>query len=138
MAGETSLTIVGNLVDDPELRFTPSGVAVASFRVASTPRRLDRATNEWVDGETMFLSCNVWREAAQHVAESLTKGTRVLVSGDLRARSYENAEGQKRTVFELMVDEVGPSLRYATAEVRRAARPSEVPSEDLRFGSHAA
>jgi single-strand DNA-binding protein len=122
MAGDTVITIIGNLVDDPELRFTPSGAAVAKFRIASTPRTLDRATNEWKDGDSLFLTCNVWRQAAENVAESLTKGTRVIVSGRLRQRSYETKEGEKRTVYEIEVDEVGPSLRNATAKVNRANR----------------
>ncbi|WP_062209774.1 single-stranded DNA-binding protein [Streptomyces sp. NBRC 109706] len=121
MAGETVITVVGNLVDDPELRFTPSGAAVAKFRVASTPRIFDRQTSEWRDGESLFLTCSVWRQAAENVAESLTKGTRVIVQGRLKQRSYEDREGVKRTVFELEVDEVGASLRSATAKVTRAA-----------------
>jgi single-strand DNA-binding protein len=119
MAGETVITVVGNLVDDPELRFTASGAAVAKFRVASTPRVFDRQTSEWRDGETLFLTCSVWRQAAENVAESLTKGTRVIVQGRLKQRSYEDREGVKRTVFELEVDEVGASLRNATAKVTR-------------------
>lgn len=119
MAGETVITVVGNLVDDPELRFTPSGAAVAKFRVASTPRIFDRQTNEWRDGESLFLTCSVWRQAAENVAESLTKGMRVIVQGRLKQRSYEDREGIKRTVFELDVDEVGASLRNATAKVTR-------------------
>ncbi|MGN6781950.1 MAG: single-stranded DNA-binding protein [Marmoricola sp.] len=122
MAGETVITIVGNLVDDPELRFTPSGAAVANFRIASTPRTLDRQTNEWKDGEALFLSCSVWRQAAENVAESLTKGMRVVVQGRLKQRSYEDREGQRRSVIELEVEEVGPSLKYATAKVSRASR----------------
>ncbi|GAB6940081.1 single-stranded DNA-binding protein [Isoptericola variabilis] len=122
MAGETVITVVGNLVADPELRFTPSGAAVANFRIASTPRTFDRQTNEWKDGEALFLSCSVWREAAENVAESLTKGMRVIVQGRLTQRSYETREGEKRTVMELQVDEVGPSLRYASAKVTRAQR----------------
>jgi single-strand DNA-binding protein len=122
MAGETVITVVGNLVDDPELRFTPSGAAVANFRIASTPRTFDRQANEWKDGDALFLSCSVWRQAAENVAESLTKGMRVVVQGRLRQRSYEDREGQRRTVVELEVDEVGPSLRYATAKVTRASR----------------
>lgn len=118
--GDTPITIVGNLVADPELRFTPSGSAVANFRVASTPRRFDSQSNSWVDGESMFLTCNVWRQAAENVAESLSKGMRVVVTGRLRQRSYETREGEKRTIFEIEVDEVGPSLRYATATVTRA------------------
>ena len=122
MAGETTITIVGNLVDDPDLRFTPSGAAVANFRIASTPRTFDRQTNEWKDGESLFLNCSVWRQAAENAAESLVRGSRVIVSGRLKARSYETREGEKRTVFEVDVDEVGPSLRYATAKVTRASR----------------
>src|SRR5437867_12888749 len=122
MAGETVITVVGNLTDDPELRFTPSGAAVAKFRVASTPRYLDKQTNEWKDGESLFLSCNVWRQAAENVAESLQRGMRVIVQGRLKQRSYETKEGEKRTVFEVDVDEVGPSLRSATAKVTRASR----------------
>lgn len=122
MAGETVITVVGNLVDDPELRFTPSGAAVANFRIASTPRTFDRQTNEWKDGEALFLSCSVWRQAAENVAESLTKGMRVVVQGRLKQRSYEDREGQKRTVVELEVEEVGPSLKYATAKIARVQR----------------
>ena len=122
MAGETVITVVGNLVDDPELRFTPSGAAVANFRIASTPRTFDKQTNEWKDGEGLFLSCAVWRQAAENVAESLQKGMRVVVQGRLKPRSYETREGEKRTVFELDVDEVGPSLKYATAKVTRTTR----------------
>ena len=122
MAGETQITVVGNLVDDPELRFTPSGAAVANFRIASTPRTFNRQTNEWEDGDTLFLSCSIWRQAAENVAESLTRGTRVIVQGRLKARTYETREGEKRTVFEVDVDEVGPSLRSATAKVTRASR----------------
>lgn len=119
---QTPLHVIGNLVDDPDLRFTPSGAAVANFRVASTPRAFDRATGEWKDGETMFLSCSVWRAQAEHVAESLRKGMRVVVIGKLKVRSYTNTAGEKRTVFEVDVDEVGPSLRYATAAVTREQR----------------
>ncbi|WP_136517614.1 single-stranded DNA-binding protein [Cellulomonas telluris] len=122
MAGETTITVIGNLTGDPELRFTPSGAAVANFTVASTPRTFDRQSNEWKDGETLFLRCSIWREAAESVAESLTKGTRVIVTGRLVQRSYETREGEKRTVYELQVDEVGPSLRYATAKVTRTQR----------------
>ena len=122
MAGETTITVVGNLTDDPELRFTPSGAAVAKFRIASTPRTLDRQSGEWKDGEPLFLACNIWRDAAEHVAESLQRGTRVIVQGRLRQRSYETREGEKRTVYELEVDEIGPSLRYATAKVQRMSR----------------
>jgi single-strand DNA-binding protein len=121
-AGDTPITIVGNLVDDPELRFTPSGQPVARFRVASTPRFRDNATGEWRDGDSLFLTCNVWRQAAENVAESLTRGMRVIVSGRLRQRSYETKEGEKRTVYEVEADEVGPSLRNASAKVNRAAR----------------
>ncbi|MDT9681884.1 single-stranded DNA-binding protein [Streptomyces sp. TRM76323] len=119
MAGETVITVVGNLVDDPELRFTPSGAAVAKFRVASTPRTFDRQTNEWKDGESLFLTCSVWRQAAENVAESLQRGMRVIVQGRLKQRSYEDREGVKRTVFELDVEEVGPSLKNATAKVTK-------------------
>lgn len=119
MAGETTLNLIGNLTSDPELRFTPSGVAVAKFTVASTPRTLNKATNEWVDGETLFMTCNVWREAAQNASESLTKGTRVMVSGRLKSRSYETKEGEKRTVLELEVDSFGPDLTRATAKVTK-------------------
>jgi len=124
MAGDTIITVIGNLTGDPELRFTPSGAAVAKFCVASTPRFLDRASGEWKDGEPLFLNCNVWRQAAENVAESLQRGARVIVSGRLRQRSYETKEGEKRTVFELEVDEVGPSLRYATAKVQKMSRSS--------------
>src|ERR1700732_4356353 len=123
-AGDTQITIAGNLVDDPELRYTPTGQAVANFRVASTPRFLDRATNEWKDGDSLFLSCNVWRQAAENVAESLQRGTRVIGAGRLRQRSYETKEGEKRTVYEVEVDEVGPSLRNASAKVNKVARSS--------------
>ena len=122
MAGETVITVVGNLVDDPELRFTPSGAAVANFRIASTPRTFDRQTNEWKDGDALFLTCSVWRQAAENVAESLQKGMRVVVQGRLKSRQFETREGEKRTVFEIDVDEVGPSLRYATAKVQRTTR----------------
>ncbi len=122
MAGDTVITVVGNLTGDPELRFTPSGAAVANFTVASTPRQFDRQSNEWKDGDTLFMRCSIWREAAENVAESLTKGTRVIVQGRLVQRSYETREGEKRTVVELQVDEVGPSLRYASAKVTRAQR----------------
>ena len=121
MAGETTITLVGNLTADPELRFTPSGAAVANFTVASTPRTFDRQTNEWRDGDAMFLNCAVWRQAAENVAESLQKGMRVIVQGRLRSRSYETREGERRTVFEVDVDEIGPALRYATAKVSRNA-----------------
>ncbi len=122
MAGDTVITVVGNLTADPELRFTPSGAAVANFTVASTPRTFDRQTNEWKDGEALFLRCAIWREAAENVAESLTRGARVVVSGRLKQRSFETKEGEKRTVVELDVDEIGPSLRYATAKVTKASR----------------
>lgn len=119
MAGETQITLIGNLTADPELRFTPSGAAVANFTVASTPRNFDRQTNEWKDGEAMFINCSVWRQYAENVAETLSKGSRVIVQGRLKARSYETREGEKRTVFEVDVEEVGPALRYATAKVTR-------------------
>src|ERR1700709_303843 len=122
MAGETVITVVGNLTNDPELRFTPSGQAVASFTVASTPRTLDKQSNEWKDGDPLFLRCTVWRQAAENVAESLQKGARVVVQGRLKQRSFETREGEKRTVVELDVDEVGPSLKYATARVNKAGR----------------
>ena len=122
MAGETVITIVGNLTGDPELRFTPSGAAVANFTVASTPRTFDRQSNEWKDGETLFMRCSVWRDAAENVAESLQRGTRVIVTGRLKSRSYETKEGEKRTVIEMDVDEVGPSMKYATAKVNKTSR----------------
>ncbi|GAA0246349.1 single-stranded DNA-binding protein [Actinomadura nitritigenes] len=122
MAGDTVITIVGNLVEDPNLRFTPSGQAVASFRIASTPRFFDRQSNDWKDGEALFLTCNVWRQAAENCAESLQRGMRVIVQGRLKQRSYETREGEKRTVFEIEVDEVGPSLRNATAKVNKTQR----------------
>lgn len=122
MAGETTITVIGNLTNDPELRFTPSGSAVANFTIASTPRTFDRQSNEWKDGETLFLRASVWREAAENVAESLIKGMRVIVTGRLKSRSYETKEGEKRTVIELEVDEIGPSLRYANAKVNRTQR----------------
>ncbi|WP_194832391.1 single-stranded DNA-binding protein [Nocardia sp. XZ_19_369] len=122
MAGDTVITVIGNLTADPELRFTPAGAAVANFTVASTPRMFDRNSNEWKDGEALFLRCNIWREAAENVAESLTRGSRVIVSGRLKQRSYETAQGEKRTVVELEVDEVGPSLKYATAKVNKTSR----------------
>ena len=124
MSNETVITVVGNLTDDPELRFTPSGAAVAKFRIASTPRMFDKASGEWKDGEPLFLSCNVWRQAAENVAESLTRGTRVIVQGRLRQRSYETREGEKRTVMEIEVDEIGPSLFRATAKVERNGKNS--------------
>ncbi|MBM4568967.1 single-stranded DNA-binding protein [Rhodococcus hoagii] len=122
MSGDTVITVIGNLTADPELRFTPAGAAVANFTVASTPRTFDRQSNEWKDGEALFLRCNIWREAAENVAESLTRGSRVIVSGRLKQRSYETREGEKRTVVELEVDEIGPSLRYATAKVQKMNR----------------
>jgi single-strand DNA-binding protein len=122
MAGETVITVVGNLTADPELRFTPSGAAVANFTVASTPRTFDRQAGEWKDGEALFMRCNIWRQAAENAAESLTRGMRVIVSGRLRQRSYETREGEKRTVVEMEVDEIGPSLRYATAKVNKISR----------------
>ena len=122
MAGDTIITVIGNLTADPELRFTPSGAAVANFTVASTPRIFDRQTNEWKDGEALFLRCSIWREAAENVAESLTRGSRVIASGRLKQRSFETREGEKRTVVELEVDEIGPSLKYATAKVNKASR----------------
>ena len=124
MAGDTLITVIGNLTDAPELRFTPSGAAVANFTVASTPRSFDKASNEWKDGDTLFMRCSLWREAAENVAESLAKGVRVIVSGRLVQRSYDTKEGEKRTVVELQVDEIGPSLKYATAKVTRAAKNS--------------
>lgn len=122
MAGETVITVVGNLTADPELRFTPNGAAVANFTIASTPRTFDRQTNEWKDGETLFLRASIWREAAENVAETLTKGTRVVAQGRLKARTYDDREGNKRTSYELDVDEIGPSLKYATAKVTRSQR----------------
>ncbi len=124
MAGETVITVVGNLTDDPELRFTPSGAAVANFTIASTPRTLDKQTNEWKDGDALFLRCSVWRQAAENVAESLQRGTRVMVTGRLKQRSFETKEGEKRTVVEVEVDEVGPSLKYATAKINKTSRGS--------------
>ncbi|MGJ7877878.1 single-stranded DNA-binding protein [Streptomyces rochei] len=134
MAGETVITVVGNLVDDPELRYTPAGAAVAKFRIASTPRTFDRQTNEWKDGEALFLTCSVWRQAAEHVAESLARGLRVIVQGRLKQRSYEDREGVKRTVYELDVDEVGPSLAYATAKVTKTTGSSR-PTNGQQQGS---
>jgi single-strand DNA-binding protein len=122
MAGDTTITIIGNLTDDPELRYTPNGAAVANFTVASTPRFLDKATNEWKDGDALFLRCSIWRQAAENVAESLTRGARVIVSGRLKQRSYETKEGEKRTVYEVECDEIGPSLKYATAKVNKTTR----------------
>ena len=127
---DTPLTVTGNLVDDPELRFTPSGVAVARFRIASTPRYRDNATGEWKDGDTLFLTCQVWRQAAENVAETLQRGMRAIVTGRLRQRSYETQEGEKRTVYELQVDEAGPSLRNATAKVTKTARPGNGQAAD--------
>ena len=124
MAGETLITVVGNLTSDPELKFTPSGAAVANFTVASTPRVMDRQTNEWKDGEALFMRCAIWRQAAENVAETLTRGARVIVTGRLKQRSYETKEGEKRTVVELEVDEIGPSLKYATAKVNKVSRGS--------------
>jgi len=125
MAGETTLTVIGNLTNDPELRFTPAGAAVANFTIASTPRTFDKNSNEWKDGETLFLRASVWREAAENVAESLTKGMRVIASGALKSRSYETKEGEKRTVIEFEVDEIGPSLKYANAKVNRTQRSGD-------------
>lgn len=139
MAGDTIITVIGNLTGDPELRFTPSGAAVANFTVASTPRSFDKGSNEWKDGDTLFMNCSIWREAAENVAESLTKGTRVIASGRLVQRSYETREGEKRTVVELQVEEIGPSLKYASAKVTRAQKSGgggfqksagSVPAED--------
>ncbi|WP_156507487.1 single-stranded DNA-binding protein [Arthrobacter sp. OY3WO11] len=135
MAGETTITVIGNLTSDPELRFTPSGSAVANFTIASTPRTFDRQSNEWKDGETLFLRASVWREAAENVAESLTKGMRVIVTGRLKSRSYETKEGEKRTVIELEVDEIGPSLRYANAKVNRTQRSNQGGQAAGGFGS---
>ena len=134
-AGDTPITIVGNLVADPELRFTSSGQPVATFRVASTPRIRDAATNEWKDGDSLFLTCNVWRQAAENVAESLQRGMRVIVSGRLRQRNYETKEGEKRTVYEVEVDDVGPSLRNASAKVTRAQRSGGYGGQDASRGS---
>jgi single-strand DNA-binding protein len=122
MAGDTVITVIGNLTDDPELRFTPSGAAVANFTIASTPRMLDKQTNEWKDGDALFLRCSIWRQAAENVAETLTRGARVIAQGRLVQRSYETREGEKRTVVELQVDEIGPSLKYATAKVSKTSR----------------
>jgi single-strand DNA-binding protein len=132
MAGDTVITVVGNLTADPELRFTASGAAVASFTIASTPRTFDRNSNEWKDGEALFLRCSLWRQAAENAAESLTRGMRVIAQGRLQQRSYETREGEKRTVIELQVDEIGPSLRYASAKVNRTQRGS---SSGGGFGS---
>lgn len=137
MAGETTITIIGNLVDDPDLRFTPSGAAVANFRIASTPRTFDKQTSEWKDGETLFLSCAVWRQAAENVAESLQRGMRVIVTGRLKSRSFETREGEKRTVFEIDADEVGPSLKSATAKVTKASRSGGGDSSGSSYGGGA-
>src|SRR3954454_24505537 len=134
MAGETIITVVGNLTADPELRFTPSGAAVASFTIASTPRTFDRNSNEWKDGEALFLRCSIWRQAAENVAESLTRGMRVVAQGRLKQRSYETREGEKRTVVELDVEEIGPSLKYATAKVNRTTRGSSGGGFGVRGG----
>lgn len=136
MAGETTLTVVGNLTADPELRFTPAGAAVASFTVASTPRTYDKNTGEWKDGDALFLRCNIWRQAAENVTESLVRGTRVVVTGRLRQRSFETQQGEKRTVMELEVDEIGPSLKYATAKVQKVARSGggQAPPADDPWG----
>ncbi len=135
MAGDTIITVIGNLTSDPELRWTPSGAAVANFTIASTPRTLDRQTQEWKDGEALFLRCSVWRQAAENVAESLTRGSRVMAQGRLKQRSYETKEGENRTVIELEVDEIGPSLRYATATVARASRSGDGPGGGSGGGS---
>lgn len=127
MAGETLITVIGNLTADPELRFTPAGAAVANFTIASTPRTFDRQSNEWKDGPALFLRCNVWKEQAENLAEALTKGARVIAQGNLKQRSFEDREGQRRTVFELEVQEIGPSLRYAVAKPVRAARSGQQP-----------
>ena len=137
MANETTITVIGNLTSDPELRFTPSGSAVANFTVASTPRTFDRTSNEWKDGEPLFLRCSVWREVAENVAETLTKGMRVILSGDLKQRSYEK-DGEKRTVIELEVQEIGPSLRYANAKVNRTQRNGNQPAANGRNATPAA
>jgi single-strand DNA-binding protein len=143
VSGETIITIVGNLVDDPELRFTPAGVAVAKFRIASTPRVFDKQTNEWKDGESLFLTCSVWRQAAENVAESLARGTRVIVQGRLKQRSYEDREQVKRTVYEIDVDEVGPTLARATAKVAKnpaggGQRQGSAPNADPWAGAQPA
>ena len=135
MSGDTIITIVGNLTADPEMRFTPSGAAVASFTVASTPRTFDRAAGEWKDGETLFMRCQAWRQMAENVAESLTKGTRVIVQGRLVQRSYTSREGENRTVVEMQVDEIGPSLRYAKAQITRQPRGGGQPAQPAAFGS---
>lgn len=135
MAGDTTLTIVGNLTADPELRFTPSGHAVASFTVASTPRTFDRQSNDWKDGETLFLRCSIWRQAAENVAESLQRGQRVIVTGRLKQRSYETRDGEKRTVYEVDCDDVGPSLKNATAKVTKSARSGPADGQERRPAS---
>jgi single-strand DNA-binding protein len=137
MAGDTVITVIGNLTSDPELRWTPSGAAVASFTIASTPRTLDRETQEWKDGDALFLRCSVWRQAAENAAESLTRGSRVMAQGRLKQRSFETKEGEKRTVIELEVDEIGPSLRYATATVAKAARSGNGPGGGFGGGTGA-
>jgi single-strand DNA-binding protein len=137
MAGDTVITVIGNLTSDPELRWTPSGAAVANFTIASTPRTLDRETQEWKDGDALFLRCSVWRQAAENVAESLTRGSRVMAQGRLRQRSFDTKEGEKRTVIELEVDEIGPSLRYATASVSKAARSGGGPGSGSGGGTGA-
>ena len=137
-AGDVTITVIGNLTNDPELRFTPSGAAVARFTVASTPRIMDRQTNEWKDGDPLFLSCNIWRQAAENVAESLQKGARVIVSGRLRQRSYETKEGEKRTVYEIEADEIGPSLKLATAKVNKTSRGGGSNAGGSGFGGGAA
>ncbi len=137
MAGDTVITIIGNLTSDPELRFTPSGAAVADFTIASTPRTLDRQTQEWKDGEALFLRCSCWRQMAEHVAGSLTRGSRVMAQGRLKQRSFETKEGEKRTVIELEVDEIGPSLRYATATVSKVARSGDGPGGGFSGGNSA-
>lgn len=134
--GDTPITVVGNLVADPELRFTPTGLAVANFRIASTPRVYNRESGQWEDGEALFLTCNVWREAAENVAESLTKGMRVIVNGRLKQRSYQNREGENRTVFEVEADEVGPSLKYASASVSRNSRDGNSGRSGGGFGGN--
>jgi single-strand DNA-binding protein len=133
-AGDTQITVVGNLVDDPQLRYTPTGQAVCNFRVASTPRKLNQQTNEWEDGDSLFLTCNVWRQAAENCAESLQRGTRVIVSGRLRQRSYETKEGEKRTVYEVEADEVGPSLRNASAKITKTTRSGGASNGGSRSG----
>ena len=138
MAGETTITVVGNLTADPELRFQPSGAGVSNFTIASTPRTFDRQANEWKDGEALFLRASVWREFAEHVAGSLTKGSRVIASGRLKQRSYETKEGEKRTTMELEIDEIGPSLRYATAQVTRSQGGGGSRSQQPPYGGQAA